>query len=442
MRRSNSGVGYRWMIAAAWTAMIVGPLVGCADIAGSGNGNGNGNGHKGRVISIAADTPNAAAAIQEALINAEPFDVIELGDGKFEFKSTLSLEDVDHVTIRGQGMDKTILNFAQLAAGTGGEGIMVKADHFTIEDLTVEDTPSDAVKVEGANGVVFRRVKAWWSGGPDPNNGAYGIYPVLCENVLIEECVAECASDAGIYVGQTKNTIIRGCRAERNVAGIEVENTVGADVYDNVATNNAGGLLVFSLPGLKLKNGRGCRVHNNKVYENNHDNFAKEGNIVATVPPGSGLIIMANENVEVFNNEFRNNKTLNCSIISYLATGKKFDDPEYDPYPEGIWIHHNTFEGGGDSPDGTMGKVLSSVLGGEKLPDIVYDGSRDEAKLVDGVLPPEYRIYIENNGDATFMRIDLLTLVAGGKPETSTDLAPYAGALPNPPKEIKLEGIE
>jgi len=52
--------------------------------------------------------------------------------------------------------------------------------------------------------------------------------------------VAIAAADAGSYVGQSKNVIVRNNRAESNVAGIEIENTQGADVYDNVAVDNTG----------------------------------------------------------------------------------------------------------------------------------------------------------------------------------------------------------
>lgn len=50
------------------------------------------------------------------------------------------------------------------------------------------------------------------------------------------------ASDAGIYVRQSRDVIVRNSRAEFNVAGIEIENTVNADVYGNTATNNTGGI--------------------------------------------------------------------------------------------------------------------------------------------------------------------------------------------------------
>jgi parallel beta-helix repeat protein len=266
-------------------AFVAVGIVGCARE--------NGASPSGRVIVIKPGE-SAQKEAQTALINAAPGDVIEFADGDFHFQQTLSLDGVSGVTIRGRGRDKTRLNFKDQVAGAGAEGILVKAGNFTIEDLTVQDTRGDAIKVEGVKGVTFRNLLVEWTRGPHPDNGAYGVYPVLCEDVLIEDCRVTDCSDAGVYVGQSKNIIVRRNQAERNVAGIEIENTVGADVYDNVATNNAGGLLVFSLPGLKQKNGSKCRVFNNQIIANNHQNFAKPGNIVATVPPGSGVIIMAN----------------------------------------------------------------------------------------------------------------------------------------------------
>src|SRR5262249_40994957 len=147
--------------------------------------------------------------------------------------------------LRGQGIDKTTLSFKKQNAGS--EGLLVTRGKFLIEDLSVDGTKGDAVKVNDADTVTFRRVRTQWTGGEKETNGAYGIYPVQCKNVLLEECVAIGASDAGIYVGQSQNIIVRKCRAERNVAGIEIENCTDADVYDNLATNNAGGLLVFDL---------------------------------------------------------------------------------------------------------------------------------------------------------------------------------------------------
>ncbi len=371
--------------------------------------------------------PDVQKRLQRALIAARPGDVIELAAGKFELTGTLSL-DVKDVTIRGQGADKTVLDLAGQEAGTGGEGLQITAGPIVIEDLAIENARGDALKVTGADGVTIRRVRTEWTGGPSEKNGSYGIYPVQCKNVLVEHCVAIGASDAGIYVGQSQNIVVRHNRATHNVAGIEIENSINADVYENHTSNNAGGILVFSLPNLPAKNGRGCRVFKNEIVANNHANFAPEGNIVAMVPPGTGLMIMAYDDVEAFENTFKDNGTVNVGILSYLVTEKKFDDPDYDPYPEGVTIHHNTFSGGGENPAGKMGTMLGALVGG-KFPDIAYDGIVDEKKLVDGELPAELRLFVHDNGDAGFVNLDLANLdpVRLKFPKISRDLAPHAG---------------
>lgn len=231
-------------------SFLVLAAVGLIFTAGCADENGHGK-PKAKVIAIKAG-PDAQKQAVEAFIKVKSGETIEFDEGKFEFDTSLRLEDVKDVTIRGKGIDKTILNFAKQQAGTGGEGIIANINGFKLEDLKIQDTKADAVKTQGVDGITFRNVHVEWTRGPNPDNGAYGLYPVLCSNVLIEGCFVSDCSDAGIYVGQSKNVIVRKCRAERNVAGIEIENTVGADVYDNEATNNAGGMLIFALPGTEM----------------------------------------------------------------------------------------------------------------------------------------------------------------------------------------------
>ena len=126
------------------------------------------------------------------------------------------------------------------------------------------------------------------------------------ENTLIAGVIAIGAFDAGISVGQSRNVVVRDSRAEYNVAGIEIENTVGADVYNNIAANNTGGILVFNMPNLSLEGVR-TRIYNNKIVDNNTANFAAPGGAVAEVPAGSGISINSNDLVEIFDNDLKNN---------------------------------------------------------------------------------------------------------------------------------------
>jgi parallel beta-helix repeat protein len=179
------------------------------------------------IAACAEDAPPADAdpsefqkQLQTQLITARSGDVITIPAGVHLINRGLSL-NVSGVTIRGEGMDKSILSFRNQVQGA--EGLLVSASDFTIEDLAIEDTAGDALKVNEGRNIIIRRVRTEWTNGPDEKNGAYGIYPVQTENVLLEESVAIGASDAGIYVGQSRNVVVRNNRAERNVAGIEIE---------------------------------------------------------------------------------------------------------------------------------------------------------------------------------------------------------------------------
>ncbi|MEX0902580.1 MAG: parallel beta-helix domain-containing protein [Pseudohongiellaceae bacterium] len=335
-------------------------------------------------------------ALQQQLIEAEPGDVIDIPAGTHDITRSLSL-NVPGVTIRGQGIDVSVLSFRNQMQGA--EGLLVGADDFVIEDLAIEDTVGDALKINESTNVTIRRVRTEWTGGPLTNNGAYGIYPVQSSHILIEGAVAIGASDAGIYVGQSSNIIVRNSRAEYNVAGIEIENSTFADVHDNLATNNTGGILVFDLPNLPVQSGRNTRVFNNEIVNNNTDNFAPEGNIVGTVPAGTGLMILANDSIEVFGNEFRDNDTANVMILSYGITGTSVEDPNYDPYPEEIFLHDNAFSGGGANPDSDPLIALYEATQ-QPTPDIVWDGV-----VVPGKQPSEI-LCLRNNGDAGFVNLD------------------------------------
>jgi parallel beta-helix repeat protein len=223
--------------------------------------------------------------------------------------------------------------------------------------------------------------------------------------------VAIGASDAGIYVGQSVNVIVRNNRAEYNVAGIEIENTVGADVYGNTVTNNTGGILVFNMPDL-TQVGHSTRVYGNTISNNNTGNFGAKGTPVASVPAGTGVIVNSNDRVEIFDNDIADNDTANVIISSYYSTGYQgtYDVVDaYDPYPEKIFIYENRFSGGGESPDGLDLQALRlAIFGiGGSLPDIVWDGYVNENKTdANGHLRPEFAICVDN-GDAEVLNADL-----------------------------------
>ena len=308
----------------------------------------------------------AAEALQRRLIEAQPGDIVTLAAGRFEFTDGLSL-DQSKVTIRGAGPAQTILSFkGQTGAG---EGLLVTGDDVTLEGFAVEDTKGDGIKSKGADRITYRDLRVEWTRGPDPKNGAYGVYPVESQDVLVERVTVRGASDAGIYVGQSRNIIVRDCVAELNVAGIEIENSSNADVHRNVANRNAGGILVFDLPDLPVKDGSSIRVFDNRVTNNDIPNFAPPGNIVASVPSGTGIMVMAASDVHVFRNQLERNRTAHILVAAYFLPVK---DPAYDPLSRDIVVRNNIYGPGGGEPQGML-QPLGKALGGQ-LPPIVWDG--------------------------------------------------------------------
>ena len=353
-------------------------------------------------INVAAG-PDAQGRIQAALIAAKPGQTVRLGEGKFELQDGLSL-DVANVSLIGAGPDKTILSFAQQTGA--GEGLMVTSDGVVLQGFAIEDTKGDGIKSKGADNITYRDIRVEWTRGPHTDNGAYGIYPVESENVLIDKIVVRGSSDAGIYVGQSRNIIVRNSLAEKNVAGIEIENSINADVYDNVAQNNTAGILVFDLPGLPQVGGGNVRIANNKSINNDLANFGKPGAIVSSVPKGVGLIVMANKGVWVERNEFAGNGTAHVLVVAYQY--KEIQDPRYIPLPRNVSISQNKFGPGGTTPDGPLAPLAPAV--GGKLPDVLWDGAtRWTLKEVAGSreMSDVVKIQMRHDGPSSFLNLNV-----------------------------------
>jgi parallel beta-helix repeat protein len=315
----------------------------------------------------------AQARLQEALIAAEPGDVVELGAGRFSLTDGLSL-DVNNVTVKGMGAKLSILDFSGQQGA--GEGLLVTSDDVVLRDFGVENSKGDGIKSKGADRIVYFQLRVEWTGGPKETNGAYGIYPVESKDVLIDSVIVRGASDAGIYVGQSRNIIVRESIASENVAGIEIENSFDADVHDNIATHNTGGILVFDLPNLPQMGGHNVRIFDNIIVDNMTPNFAPKGNIVANVPTGTGVMVMANRNVEIFDNVLGENGTSNIMVVGYRFP---HNDPKYDPLPRDVVIWDNQHGRAGWDPKFRGGKEIAAAMGGS-FPAIFWDGAGGPTK--------------------------------------------------------------
>ncbi|MGB1283147.1 MAG: parallel beta-helix domain-containing protein [Polaribacter sp.] len=365
------------------------------------------------IITI-SPSDSAAAEAQLTFIEVESEKIIQFEEGVFSFTNTLSMDNKNTIIIRGAGRDKTFLDFS--GQTSGGEGVLVtNSSSIRFENLTVRDATGDALKTRDCQRVSFVNVGTVWSGEPDENNGAYGLYPVLCSEVYIDNCYAYGASDAGIYVGQSNKVIVKNSVAEGNVAGIEIENTIDADVFDNEAFDNTGGILVFDLPGLS-QSGNNTRVFNNNSHDNNRTNFAPQGNIVGNVPAGTGSMILSTKNVEVFNNKFTNNNFAGVLVSNYLLVNQNLTDPTFNPFPSGVHIHDNTL---------TMTDALNPMQPTFIQPLVGVINAYMLAQphiLIDGLIISPTDICIQEDASTTFINLNASDTTFS---MVSTDITPH-----------------
>jgi parallel beta-helix repeat protein len=334
----------------------------------------------GRCVAISAKATETE--ISAAFAQVKDGDILAFAAGTYEFNNQLALGTANNVTVVGAGEGKTILDFHGQKVG-GDDAIFAQSvQGLTYEDFTIQDSPGNGSKVLGVTGLTYRSVEVKWTSSNNKSHGAYGLYPVQSTNVLIEKCSVSGASDSGIYVGQSQNVVVRDSTVFQNVAGIEIENTFYADVYGNTAHDNTAGILVFDLPGLMQEGGHNIRIYMNTIQSNNTENFAAMGDIVGLVPGGTGFFVMANHDVEVFQNTIIGNKDTASGIISYALAQMPFTDTHYYEWPSKVYMHDNTYMSNGTMPDlnSQIGIVLytgKSAYPGGNVPDVLWDGIAD-----------------------------------------------------------------
>ena len=362
-----------------------------------------------RTICVGSAADLSDTSIQDGLLNAvatiETGDTIVLPQGRYNIDAEINFNGlqtasatqvgtVTGVTFKGAGIDKTVFDFTEGSA----DGFFIEnTEDLVMEDFGVYEAANNAIKIVDTDGIILRRMATVWETDYQDTNGAYGLYPVETDNVLIEDCYVKGSADAGVYVGQSQNVIVRGCTAEKNVAGIEIENTINADVYNNTAIGNTGGILVFNLPiSNNTRYTQNVRVFDNEVISNNAPNFAASGSSnpagVHIVPPGTGIILLAAQDVEIFNNTITDNETMGIAITSFLLPDgdiETYADADryqsilvsgWNPLMKSVYIHDNTITQSTYKPQpGKLEPMFELIIGYASLtqapiPDIFYDG--------------------------------------------------------------------
>ena len=300
---------------------------------------------------------SAGNSIQAVADRALPGDTIVVEYGIYHERVGI---DTSNIILRGEpneAGDYPILDGREKLS----EAFIISGNNFEISGFDIRDYTDTGLLVEGVVDVHIHDIKS-------TDTGTYGIYPVKSTGVLVERVEASGVDDAAIYAGQCRDVIIRDSIAHGSVLGIEIENTINGQAYNNHVYNNTLGILVTVLPQLTSKVSVDTKVFNNLIEDNNHVNFAKPNTAAAIAPAGTGILSLAADNVEIFGNTIRNNKTTGIGIF---GLGIAYDSAEIDvgPTPEDNKIWGNTYENNAYDPD----KFVADL--GIPVGDILWDGS-------------------------------------------------------------------
>jgi parallel beta-helix repeat protein len=295
--------------------------------------------------------------IQSVVDQALPGDTIEVTYGIYYEHVIIDVSDIKFFGIPNEQGEWPVID----GQGTGADGVIASGNNFEMAYFAVKNYRSNGVLVEGATGVYLHDMYI-------ENTGVYGVYPVRCTDVLIERIEATLMNDAAIYAGKSENVVIRDTLTYGNVIGIELENTVNGEVYNNHAHDNTIGIFIDLLPQLPSKVSMYTKVHDNISENNNEPNFGTPGTAVSLIPPGTGMLILAADHVEVYNNTIRGNKTGGLAVFN-LTIGFSEEEIDVGPNPEHTFAHDNIYENNGFDADPFVKDMLGDGF------DIIWDGS-------------------------------------------------------------------
>lgn len=307
----------------------------------------------------------AGESIQAVVDQAQPGDTVRVMPGLYQQEVLVQTESL---TLEGvvDGDQRAVLD----GENTRANAVLAVADYFTVTGLHLKNFTSNGATVQGTTGAIFRDLVT-------ENTGEYGIFPILSTNILVENSVTSGVNDTGIYVGQSRDIVVRDNEAFGNVSGIEIENSVEALVENNYAHDNTAGILVFILPGKTATEAAHTRIVNNRIENNNLANFARPEMTVSLVPAGSGILILSADTTEVTGNTFSGNKSYAVALVALTDFPGFFGEQtawDIPVVPENNWVHDNVYINNGYDPD--PGVIEAGFIGADLLWSTAGPGNR------------------------------------------------------------------
>ena len=351
---------------------------------------------------------NDGELIQEAVKAAQPGTTIQIMPGTYSETVYIDKDNIRLIGVIQEGRRATLDGQKKL-----NDAILYSGNNIVVENLLIKDYKGNGIMSQAGNNFEIRN-------NIITDTGIYGIFPQLGKNGVIEHNVVSGIEDAAIYVGMSDNIHVAHNDVFDSVAGIEIENSRHAIVENNYVHNNSGGILAFITPGLPIKTTFDVIIRNNFVIGNNHENFAAPGSTVAGIPAGTGILIMAADDVIVEDNIISDHQVAGILIVDHANASNVTFDPDAEPNPDRVAILDNVMlHNGYDTITEVKALMLAELKSIE--PDIVHVSNGKDSCIIN-------RHRYKTVGISTFAECSF----------SNTDsVATYLLDSPVPPRDIK-----
>lgn len=337
----------------------------------------------GRILVV-----NDGESIQDAVNTAQPGDTIRVMPGTYIETVYIDKDSIRLIGVIEEGKWPTLEGERRL-----NDAVLYSGNNIVVENLKIMHYKGNAIMGQAGNNFEIRNNLI-------VDTGVYGIFPQLGQNGIVEGNIVSGIEDAAIYIGMSDNVHVAHNEVFDSVAGIEIENSRHAIVENNYVHNNTGGVLAFITPGLPIKTTTDVIIRNNFIIDNNTANFGAPGSTVSGIPAGTGVLIMAADEVVVEDNIITGNKTAGILVVDHHNASNVTMDPDSDPVPDKVAILDNFMMNNGyDTIDEVKALMLIELKTGN--PDIVRAG---DAR--DGCITNRHRYTVVGMGIFSNCRFD------------------------------------
>jgi parallel beta-helix repeat protein len=202
---------------------------------------------------------------------------------------------------------------------------------LTVSGITIKDFTNNGLFTRNVDGFAIVDVHS-------VGNKNYGIFPVSSKNGIITRSSAVGADDSGIWVETSEKVKVTRNLVEDNVNGFEISNSDDVLLAYNEIRGNTVGVANLFLPDIFAvrPDARRITIRDNYIHDNNRPNTAREGAILSTVPPGTGILHVGVDDSLIAGNLVENNDFVGIVLVDYclVVQGGPFDcnrDPDVTP---------------------------------------------------------------------------------------------------------------